>query len=146
MNATGFRFGHALIAVLMQARRGVDLEWLCSTAFASLSTVCTSAISAMLAKDAGQEPTAPFGQDPAFNPVSALFSEDAVANISAYYNASAGGCDISLVGFPKGFYSVPFVGQAAGFPVLFPVRIVPCSTSPPDYPRVPLCTLPLSRS
>ena len=104
-------------------RRDLLLNERCAARFARFVPECTSAITARLARDASEYSTSPFGQDPAFNVRSVLYSATAANNVSAYYNTSAGSGDISIVGFPKGFFPVPFEGFEPGFPLMLPVRI-----------------------
>ena len=99
---------------------------ICATpAFALFALPCADAVSALIATDGGTSATSPFGQDPAVNPTSVLYSEAAASNVSQYYNASAGSGEMSVFGFPRGFFSLAWPHMDPGFPVVFPVRLLP---------------------
>lgn len=65
----------------------------------------------------------PFGDEPAFNPYSSLYSEQAAAREAAFYNTTPGSDDLSATGYPQVFRHEPVDGLPAGFPVFFPVRL-----------------------
>ena len=86
-------------------------HWTCSSRFAQLVSACQG--SQLSSRDAGQVVPGsagaggmqtPFGRDPAFNPLSGLFSAAAAKNEGAYYNMSAGSPELSADGFPAAFF------------------------------------------
>ena len=74
-----------------------------------------------------------FGRDPAFNPLSGLFSEEAQKlGEEEYYNMSAGSTDISLQGFPAAFFPRTVRGKQV-FTIVFPVRFCSSATMSIDF-------------
>lgn len=119
--ATWLRLKHAVV----QVRSDNSLAGFCNARFALFALPCADAVSALIASDGGTSATSPFGQDPAVNPTSVLYSEAAASNVSQYYNASAGSGEMSVFGFPRGFFSFAWPRMDPGFPVVFPVRLMP---------------------
>ena len=66
------------------------------------------------------EALAPFGRDPAFNPLSGLFSATAAQNEGAYFNQSAGSEELSADGFPAAFFPRT-VNRKLTFIIVLPV-------------------------
>lgn len=108
---------------LVQARNFVSREKQCSAAFARFTPACTNSVAAILSEDGGESTTYPFGQDPAFNSGSVVYSASVADNVTRYYNTSAGAVDISVTGLPRGFFTSPVPGLEPGFPIVLPVRV-----------------------
>lgn len=117
--------GNVLLGGLLmhQTRRAQEVAALCAAQHARLALPCVNDLRATINTDASASKTAPFGQDPAFNVRSVLFSADAAVNMSAYYNDTEGSREMSILGFPRGFFSLPMPSYEAGYPLIFPVCI-----------------------
>ena len=63
----------------------------------------------------------PFGLDPAFNPLSRMFSAEAAQSEEQYYNSSEGSPELSPEGFPLAFFPRTVKGKPK-FIIVFPVR------------------------
>ena len=91
----------------------------CSSTFAKLRLDCGAFARSLTAQSTSK--VRPFGQDPAFNPSSRLFSAGALGAEGRYYNTSAGSDDLTAVGYPAAFFPRAVPGLPPGFPVFFPV-------------------------
>ena len=89
----------------------------CSSRFFTLVHQCDE--SARLPEE---DPLGAFGDDPAFNPSSSLFSPAAAIREAAFYNTTEGSSEVSLsTGYPQVFQHVPLPGLPNGYTVFFPV-------------------------
>lgn len=89
----------------------------CAFRFSKLTHVCADG------SNTAQRPALlPFGDDPAFNPFSSLYSQKAAAREAAFYNTSEGSPELSRTGFPQVFQHNSVTGFPEGFPIFFPVR------------------------
>jgi hypothetical protein len=62
-----------------------------------------------------------FGQEPAFNPSSSLYREDAHGRESVYYNTTFGSGEVSEFAYPKAYIAHKGLSLGAGYPIFFPV-------------------------
>lgn len=110
--------------------RAADSNRKCSSRFSQLVSACQrsqlQATSSQLSENSrvlGTSRLRPFGRDPAFNPLSGLFSATAAQNEEQYYNTSVGSEEVSEEGFPAAFFPRVVKGKPT-FVIVFPVR--PC--------------------
>lgn len=91
----------------------------CNSRFARLLARCIDPFASILGVRVG---SAPFGQDPSFNPSSVLFDASAADNPGLYYNTSQGSQEISALGNPYGFFPSDDHTMATPFSLVLPVR------------------------
>lgn len=112
--------GNVILGGLMftQEMRKDATQHTCTARFSHLSTHCVS-----LAKGAASESGSahsPYGTDPAFNPLSEMFSSVAARNEETFYNTSDGSSEMTSEGFPAAFYART-LNNKPKFVVAFPV-------------------------
>lgn len=102
----------------------------CEGRFAKLRVECGPHVPAVVGL--ASSGLSPFGQDPAFNPSSRLFSHAGTGVEQRYYNTSEGSTDLTAVGYPAAFFPRAVPGHPPGFPIFFPV----CFLAHPHNPKV----------
>lgn len=99
-----------------------DSSQKCRSRFKDLASACGSRVSHARDHTEHGGQWLPFGRDPAFNPLSGLFSLKAQqVGEDQYYNMSAGSTDVTVQGFPAAFFPRTVRGKPS-FIIIFPVR------------------------
>ena len=107
--------------LLHQTRYPAESE--CAFRFSKLEVMCAlDAAAAETTQNLQRASLDPFGQDPVFNSLSALYDPSVNGKVGDYYNATAGAGEVASTGYPFAFYHRPVRGADDGFPVVFQVR------------------------